>query len=600
MAPSNAANSNNRALTASKTIIIGLLLLFVVANLTQVIVIDLNSMQLPMALPSKLEFLNMNKQGSDSEQSRAVDKDASAHVVAGLTCSAHGGPASKAAVEEMVYWQDNPQDAAFVSPFKTQEEQYLTFEPDEGGWNNIRMAMETAVVFAVATGRTLVLPPQQTMYLLWNGKQKQHKKQFTFGDFFHFDSIAEEHANLKVIHFDEFLERVAMTGQLRNQTNGQVSFPPDNITDWTGGNNWESARAGKTKNLWTWFRNVVPKLDWQFSRCVAAFPAQRGNAGTDRMSKSLDELFRQEATEQPNVPENARWQKRLQSYNGRPTPVNASMELRMREIMADRRELCLYDSFWQNQKIIHLQGEEKQGGSNRMLVHFYAFYLFEDWKMDLWTKRFVRDHLRYLDEIQCASARVIEAVRQIARTVSKSNDGSYDSFHIRRGDFQYKEMHMSADEIYVNNSAKLLKEGRTVFVATDEKSTDYFKPLAQHYHLLFLNDFKQELGDLNPNYYGMVDQLVASRGQTFIGAYFSTFTGYINRMRGYHVQRKKAIGYEHGLLDSFYYTPDSDRWLKMKRNVMRSYHAIRQGFWTQEFPVAWRDIDFDVPTTKDG
>jgi hypothetical protein len=112
----------------------------------------------------------------------------------------------------------------------------------------------------------------------------------------------------------------------------------------------------------------------------------------------------------------------------------------------------------------------------------------------------VRDHLRYLDEIQCAAARVIEAVRQIARTVSKSTDGSYDSFHIRRGDFQYKAMHMSADEIYVNNTSRLLKDGRTVFVATDEKSTNYFKPLARHYHLLFLKDFKQELGDLNPNY----------------------------------------------------------------------------------------------------
>ena len=33
--------------------------------------------------------------------------------------------------------------------------QYLTFEPDEGGWNNIRMAMETAVTMALAMGRIL-------------------------------------------------------------------------------------------------------------------------------------------------------------------------------------------------------------------------------------------------------------------------------------------------------------------------------------------------------------------------------------------------------------------------------------------------------------
>jgi hypothetical protein len=108
------------------------------------------------------------------------------HKVAGLTCKAYGGPSDEHAAE-MVYWQDIPVDASFVSPFKSKEEQYLTFEPgafvdlvsivsldlvltqslDLGGWNNIRMAMETAVTTALAMGRTLVMPPEQGMYLLW-------------------------------------------------------------------------------------------------------------------------------------------------------------------------------------------------------------------------------------------------------------------------------------------------------------------------------------------------------------------------------------------------------------------------------------------------
>ena len=89
------------------------------------------------------------------------------HKVAGLSCDKHGGPPDELAAE-MVYWQDIPTDAKYVSPYKHTgpEPKYLTFEPDEGGWNNIRMSMETAVTLAHATGRTLVMPPEQGMYLL--------------------------------------------------------------------------------------------------------------------------------------------------------------------------------------------------------------------------------------------------------------------------------------------------------------------------------------------------------------------------------------------------------------------------------------------------
>ena len=91
------------------------------------------------------------------------------------------------------------------------------------------MAMETVVGMAAAMGRTLVLPPQKQMYLLGKGDNQQ-KKHFGFEDFFPMEQMAVENAALDMITMKEFLETEAMTGQMKDKTTGQVSFPPYNRT----------------------------------------------------------------------------------------------------------------------------------------------------------------------------------------------------------------------------------------------------------------------------------------------------------------------------------------------------------------------------------
>jgi GDP-fucose protein O-fucosyltransferase len=183
----------------------------------------------------------------------------------------------------------------------------------------------------------------------------------------------------------------------------------------------------------------------------------------------------------------------------------------------------------QSQLVVHFMCYHKM--RIRYLVHFYAFLFFEDWREDLWMKRFMRDHMRYIDEIQCAAARIVAALRKRAKDRGWQ-DGRFDTFHIRRGDFQFKDTRIGAEEI-LQNSKDVLTVNKTLFIATDERDKAFFRPIKEAgYDILFLDDFKDLLKGVNTNYYGMIDQLVASRGDVFLGCWHSTFTGFIMRMRG--------------------------------------------------------------------
>lgn len=81
---------------------------------------------------------------------------------------------------EVIYWKLVEGDNEFESPITPHHgdhhDKYITFEYDHGGWNNVRMGMEILVVMAHATGRTLVLPPPQHLYLLFKSHKDKHDK----------------------------------------------------------------------------------------------------------------------------------------------------------------------------------------------------------------------------------------------------------------------------------------------------------------------------------------------------------------------------------------------------------------------------------------
>jgi len=506
----------------------------------------------------------------DNLDEHASERHEGRPIMSTLKCDSFGGPSQELA-QELVYWQEIPSDASYISPFHLQsatEERYMTFEPDGGGWNNIRMAMESTIALAVAMGRTLVMPPQKKMYLLGQGRSGQ-QKHFSFADFFPIQELADEHVGLNIISMEEYLQRIALTGQLRHKNTTKIEFPPGNRTNWDGidQSDYDIMRG--------YLRNVTTTAKWNPSQCLPSFPA----SGDHKDVEMLQSLVHDIAAKNDNL------RKAIDKFIDNPVPVNASARLRLEENLAGREKLCVYDQFLQKEHTIHFQCNHKQ--RLRMLVHFYAFIFFEDWREDVWMKRFVRDHIRYKDEIQCAAARVVQAVRERTRRRDPEGNpnGLFDTFHVRRGDFQYKKTRISAQDLYKNTKDELLPN-TTIFIATDERDKSYFDPLRAFYDIVFLDDYMDLLPNMNTNYFGMIDQLVAARGRVFFGCYFSTFTGYINRLRGYHSVHEELPGYERGELPTtYYYTPTH------KKLDMHKYMPLKPGFFNRENPVSWRDIN---------
>ena len=90
---------------------------------------------------------------------------------------------------------------------------------------------------------------------------------------------------------------------------------------------------------------------------------------------------------------------------------------------------------------------------------------------------------------------------------------------------------------------------------------------------------------VNPNFYGMLDQLIAYKGEIFFGTWFSTLSGYVNRMRGYYNTKHQGEGYQEGIVNSYYFVPVE------KKDQMRAFRPVKLPIYMREFPVSWRDID---------
>ena len=392
-------------------------------------------------------------------------------------------------------------------------------------------------------------------------------------DFFHLDSLNKENVGVNIITMEEFLRREASRGHFTRYASDEKMLPPHNET------NWNAGQGRPLAELWNYLENIGYRaVDWN-NGCVGAFPSDA--SGNHVLEDILDGIMKHR--DGRSFPDPL-------DFQGRPVPLNSPPTERLREILAGRDRLCLYTKEMQDAPLIHFPS----GNQDRLFMQFYSFAFFEDFRQSAWVLRLIRDHLRYKDVIMCAAARVIEAIRK--QSLSETNPiGKYNFLHLRRagGEFQdqYKETALSSEEIM--NSLSSINVNSTLFVGTDEDRNHHiFNRLRETYRVVFLEDFQDLVAGLNPNFNGMIEQMIGARADTFFGTYYSTYSGYICRLRGYYNARDQKEGYTEGKLGKTYYIT------RQHENEYGIAKSVQKPFFAREFPIAWRGINRGISETS--
>ena len=332
------------------------------------------------------------------------------------------------------YWNDPRSivDREFQSPFleppsayiqRPKKTRYLSFEPDlvshqcmcqmqndsllfnvcqtlqlqltflyyygKGGWNNIRMEFEIMVLLAAATGRTLVLPPDNPLYLLSLEKKNKHRG---LQNFFHdFSDVVE------TISTEDFFQK-----EIIDHSAYQLPMDEKNRTRLLG---------SLEQCYW------MKKHDHS---CIYLY---------EYMKEIADFIPNWHGEHNCLIMDDENWFK----YD----VIGASDEVqkqRIKKFCANRTPIY-YNNQMHGASLIHFHSHNKD---TRLLVHFYAFIYFTNPKIGNYYKRLVRDRVRYSDEIQCAAGKIVRSL--IEESMGRYFNGAgaeagYFSMHIRRGKF---------------------------------------------------------------------------------------------------------------------------------------------------------------------
>jgi hypothetical protein len=250
------------------------------------------------------------------------------------------------------------------------------------------MSMEIVFILAAITGRILILPPDQPMYLLRNDSSNKRRGLAGF-----FDMEGKSFKKrVNVITMEKFIEREGMPG-------GQFMTTPTEYEELATlsreGCDKKAISCGKIHEYLV-KHGISPNITATHHQCLV-----------------VDDGY----------------------YHNNRKPDNAT----------SAKEFCSSG----NRKMVYLTPELNepqllyiQAGkpATRMLAHYYGYIHFTDPALGNYFKRYVRDLLHYRHEIFCAAGKIVRKLQdmgeQLGFPVDEEGSGGFSALHVRRGDFQ--------------------------------------------------------------------------------------------------------------------------------------------------------------------
>ena len=181
-----------------------------------------------------------------------------------------------------------------------------------------------------------------------------------------------------------------------------------------------------------------------------------------------------------------------------------------------------FKNFLCNRHIIDLNRDEKYMYFDNTLFQNFFYYVYPgDKNFRNEMKRKVTKAVSYKKEFY-----------DIANSKIGNIKSPFNAVHLRRNDFfiQYKHAleSIESSDKFLNVCESLFDKKLPLYISSDEFNRDFFNPVKDVFNVYFVEDLFENLTPLEKT---IVEQIICSKAENFIGTYPSTYTNRINVMR---------------------------------------------------------------------